>query len=587
MLLTRMTHRSAALLTSSLVLTGLALVATPTAPAVAAPPPNLGQVEAPNNGVLLIDSNGTLRGAGGNDYGQLGTGSIEQPASLTPAVGLPAGTKVAQVASDSGHAVLRTEDGYLYGAGQATQLSMPGLTGLTNPTFTAMGVLPGGVKATDVATGYWHSVAVGANGTVYGAGDNVRGQLTGTDSTSYANWRALTGLPAGVSATGVDATYETTVVRGSDGLLYGTGGNASSELTGTQASLSQLTLVSGLPAGTTVSDFALSFTHLLVAGSDGVVYGAGSGDKGQLTGAVGKRTTLTPLAGLPAGVQAKKVVAGPEHSLVIGSNGVVYGTGTNTDGRLTGTSTTLTTLTPLTGLPAGVKAVQASSGSNHTVVLGSDGVFYGTGISYRMGFPAGTPEVLTTLTPLDSQTTIKQVAPRVTGTAVVGKTLQVGNGSWWPVPQTHQYQWLRDGQPIAGATGKSYKLTTADWRKRITARVTAQRTGYLPSTATSNGLVPLKPALTYKAKKKPTVAGTTKVGKKLSVAGLTLSGWTAKADRHQYQWLRDGKVIKGATKASYLLKAVDRKHRIQLRITAIKKDYVSGTYTTKATKKVT
>ncbi|GAB3259965.1 hypothetical protein [Nocardioides dilutus] len=94
--------------------------------------------------------------------------------------------------------------------------------------------------------------------------------------------------------------------------------------------------------------------HSLVVGDDGVVYGTGSSDYGQLTG-TGNRATLTALTGLPAGVRGVTAAASWYHSLVVGDDGVVYGTGRNNYGELTGTGNR-TTLTALTGLSADTTA---------------------------------------------------------------------------------------------------------------------------------------------------------------------------------------------------------------------------------------
>lgn len=43
---------------------------------------------------------------------------------------------------------------------------------------------------------------------------------------------------------------------------------------------------------------------------------------------------------------------------------------------------------------------------------------------------------------------------------------------------------------------------------------------------------------------------------------------SGRAHRYTYQWLRNGKVIKGATAASYRVRKADRKARLSVRVTA-------------------
>ncbi|KQR91674.1 MAG: S8 family serine peptidase [Microbacterium ginsengisoli] len=63
--------------------------------------------------------------------------------------------------------------------------------------------------------------------------------------------------------------------------------------------------------------------------------------------------------------------------------------------------------------------------------------------------------------------------PTVTGTPKVGSTLTATGGTWNPADVTLAYQWLRDGSPIDGATGTTYKVTKADAGTTLSVRVTA------------------------------------------------------------------------------------------------------------------
>src|SRR5690606_2412783 len=56
--------------------------------------------------------------------------------------------------------------------------------------------------------------------------------------------------------------------------------------------------------------------------------------------------------------------------------------------------------------------------------------------------------------------------PSVTGSAKVGGKLSVSRGSWSVSSVGLAYQWLRDGQPVVGATKASYTLKAADWGRR-------------------------------------------------------------------------------------------------------------------------
>lgn len=78
----------------------------------------------------------------------------------------------------------------------------------------------------------------------------------------------------------------------------------------------------------------------------------------------------------------------------------------------------------------------------------------------------------------------KAPAPKISGTAKVGKTLTANPGTWSPKPKLG-YQWYRSGTKIAGATKKTYKPTSKDVGKQITVKVTAKGTGLQTVTKTS------------------------------------------------------------------------------------------------------
>ena len=74
--------------------------------------------------------------------------------------------------------------------------------------------------------------------------------------------------------------------------------------------------------------------------------------------------------------------------------------------------------------------------------------------------------------------------PKVSGTAKVGQTLTATHATFTATPDSTTGQWLANGTKIAGATGSTLKLTTAQTGKTITYAETA-KLGNLSATATS------------------------------------------------------------------------------------------------------
>jgi len=85
----------------------------------------------------------------------------------------------------------------------------------------------------------------------------------------------------------------------------------------------------------------------------------------------------------------------------------------------------------------------------------------------------------------DVEALVAYVAPAVSGTVVVGKKLAASAGSWNTTGLAYSYQWLRNGAAITGATTSSYVVNRADIGKRLSVRVTAQKTGLVAVAATS------------------------------------------------------------------------------------------------------
>lgn len=155
------------------------------------------------------------------------------------------------------------------------------------------------------------------------------------------------------------------------------------------------------------------------------------------------------------------------------------------------------------------------------------------------------------------------VAPVVSGTAKVGSTLSVTDGTWTGNGTiTYAYQWLRNGSNIASATANTYTLVSADDLTTVSCRVTATDLDGSRS-ATSNGLAITEVAPVNTVA--PAVTGTTAIGDTLTCGTGT---WTGSNITYSYQWQRDGVDISGATASTYLLVLADDARSIRCVVTA-------------------
>lgn len=74
----------------------------------------------------------------------------------------------------------------------------------------------------------------------------------------------------------------------------------------------------------------------------------------------------------------------------------------------------------------------------------------------------------------------------VTGTRRVGNQLNAVPGTYQPDAVTASYQWLRNGEPIRGATQKRYVQTARDVGKTLTVKVTLTKDRYISASTTAD-----------------------------------------------------------------------------------------------------
>lgn len=160
---------------------------------------------------------------------------------------------------------------------------------------------------------------------------------------------------------------------------------------------------------------------------------------------------------------------------------------------------------------------------------------------------------------------VNTVAPTISGTAKVGETLTVVNGTWSNSP-TFTYQWKADGVAISGATASSLTLVTAHTGKAITITVTGTNTGGAASatsapTAAVLTDLPQNPTNTAA----PVINGIARQGETLTVTNGT---WTNAPTSYTRQWRSNSAIITGATGTSYTVLAADIGKTISVTVVA-------------------
>lgn len=188
--------------------------------------------------------------------------------------------------------------------------------------------------------------------------------------------------------------------------------------------------------------------------------------------------------------------------------------------------------------------------------------------------------------PSGSQDAESAAVPTVSlqGSGALGSDLTVVPATWSSTPRATSFEWLRDGEGDVLSTGRTYRVAAEDVGhtmvvvERVTLASGRDETSSTPLRMGQGApVVAPKPAPAAKVpavnRSRPTFKGTTKVGKKLRVRSK--GRWTAPGHTYSYQWLRNGKAIKKATKTSYRLTKKDRRKKISLRVTAKRPGYPS------------
>lgn len=172
------------------------------------------------------------------------------------------------------------------------------------------------------------------------------------------------------------------------------------------------------------------------------------------------------------------------------------------------------------------------------------------------------------------------------GTPTEGRTLTVrAPAAVTPTPASTTYEWTIGARRVV-TTKPALLLTSAMVGQQVSVvlrygspthadiRVPVTISG-VPGTDTRTTRVTGK---AWTVLRRAAVIGTARAGRTLTAVAPRLNG---RASRLSYQWLRDGKVIRGATSTRFTVRTSDRRHRISVRVRAYTY-YRPFTYSTSA-----
>jgi alpha-tubulin suppressor-like RCC1 family protein len=347
-----------------------------------------GGPSGPGGHTLTLERDGRVSAAGRNTFGQLGTGSLTS--STTPVRVTRSGsqlTGIVAVAAGENHSLAleprgtvlawgRNLEGQVGNGGRSTNVLSP-----ASIVTAASGANLANAKA--VAAGQNHSLALLAGGTVWSWGDNRQGQL-GDSSTANDSLAAVqVSTLSSVRAIAAGANHSLALLA--DGTVWSWGDNSRGQLGDSSFFASRVPVQVVLPGGlplTRVTAITAGAEHSLAVRADGTLWSWGSNLSGQLGRASGGLFNVAVQVAGGGGVGSlrgvKGIAAGSFHTVVLLSNGQVWGCGDNASGQLgigaSGGPMSLSFYTtPVQALVAGVVAVAA--GGDTTMNLGSVWVY--------------------------------------------------------------------------------------------------------------------------------------------------------------------------------------------------------------------
>ncbi len=324
-----------------------------------------------------IQSNGALFTWGLNNVGQLGINTTVS--QLAP---LQVGNSHVWKSVECGqyHTMGLQSNGTLWGWGKnnAGQLGDNSVINRLSPvqeaTFATnwVGMACGQADTNSIAS---HTIAIKADGTLYGFGSNQFGQLgtaTGTNSlvpilvTSFAD------------AINVECGWACSFVRKSNGQLFAYGNNASGNLgNGNTTNASSPIAVSIVPSGWSSVQGGGDFSFAIAG--NGTIYAWGNDNNGQLGNGIVSGAVPNPTQ-IGNSNNWKSIFTGTRHAVGIKSDGTLFTWGNNSNGQL-GNGTNATSSNPVQVNSANANWISASCGDKHTMAIKSDGTLWGWGFN--------------------------------------------------------------------------------------------------------------------------------------------------------------------------------------------------------------
>ena len=275
---------------------------------------------------MALSTAGDLYTWGWNGKGQLGDNTTDN--KHVPTLITVPGVKFTDISAGNYHSMALSTAGDLYtwGLNDAGQLGDNTKVEKHVPTLITVP----GVKFTDISAGNDYSMALSTAGDLYTWGDNSNGQL-GDNTTNGKNVPTLITVP-GVKFTDIATGYAHSMALSTAGDLYTWGWNANGQLgdnTNVDKHVPTLITVPGVK----FSDIGAGSHHSMALSIAGDLYTWGWNGNGQLGDNTTNGKKVPTLITVP-GVKFTDISAGNDYSMALSTAGDLYTWGDNSNGQL-------------------------------------------------------------------------------------------------------------------------------------------------------------------------------------------------------------------------------------------------------------
>ena len=326
------------------------------------------QAAAGGSSSVAIQPDGTLWAWGGNQYGQLGLGDLDNRAVPTQ-VGADSDWAVASAGAGI-HVLAIKTDGTLWawgfnargglGVGDTVDRLVPTQVG-SDSDWAEVSVGNAG-----------HSLAIKTDGTLWGWGYNQKGQV-GNSSTT--NRLTPVRIGTGTDWAGVAAGMWFSLGVKADGSLWAWGYNYYGQL-GVGSTYNKYA-PTRVGSGTAWVSVAAGGYHTVATQADGSLWAWGYNGTGQL--GLGDHTTRTTPVRVGTATSWDAVSAGSMYTMATRVDGTLWGWGQNWYGQLGIGDVNVRELTAPRQVGAEVTWVSVSAGHGHTLALQEDGTLWAWG----------------------------------------------------------------------------------------------------------------------------------------------------------------------------------------------------------------